>query len=362
MPMKMPSINVVFKERGISAIERSERGIVLMILKEENPPSVTEHTIYTASDIPQELSDANKEQLLLALKGYVNTPKKVIAEIIKTETEGYADILKAIENKRFDYLVIPDIETEQIDTISTWVKGMRTNKDKMIKAILPECTADTEGVINFVNKTIKTKNRTFTTAQYCSRIAGIIAGTPMTIACTYAPLPEITECDVWTQEEMDSMVNAGKLFFFFDGEKVKLARGVNSLVTTIQEKGTSFRKIKLVDLMDMMHDDIRTTAQDNYLGKYANSYANRCLLVTAIQGYLDQLAMEGLLEKDSNTAVIDVESTKIWLESNGKYSKDELAEMSDMDIKTANIGSNVFITVTASLLDAMEDVTVTIHI
>ena len=320
--MKMPSINVVFKEKGISAIERSERGIVLMILKEETLPSVTEVNLYTADDIPKELSDSNREQLELALRGYVNSPKKVIAEIISSEAEDYTDILKVIENKRFDYLVIPDIGTSHIDTIATWVKGMRTNKDKMIKAVLPDCTADTEGVINFVNKTIRTKSRTYTTAQYCSRIAGIIAGTLMTISCTYAPLPEVIGCDVWT----------------------------------------SFQKIKLVDLMDMMHDDIRTTAQDHYLGKYANSYANRCLLVTAIQGYLDQLAQEGLLEQDQNTAYIDVESTKIWLESNGKYTKAELADMSDMDIKLANIGSNVFIAVKASLLDAMEDVTITINI
>ena len=360
--MKMPSINVVFKEKGISAIERSERGIILMLLKEETLPSVTEVNLYTADDIPKELSDSNREQLELALRGYVNSPKKVIAEIISSEAEDYTDILKAIENKRFDYLVIPDIGTSHIDTIATWVKGMRTNKDKMIKAVLPDCTADTEGVINFVNKTIRTKSRIYTTAQYCSRIAGIIAGTPMTISCTYAPLPEVIGCDVWTKEEMDTMAGAGKLFFFFDGEKVKLARGINSLVTTVQDKGTSFQKIKLVDLMDMMHDDIRTTAQDHYLGKYANSYANRCLLVTAIQGYLDQLAQEGLLEQDQNTAYIDVESTKIWLESNGKYTKAELADMSDMDIKLANIGSNVFIAVKASLLDAMEDVTITINI
>lgn len=121
----------------------------------------------------------------------------------------------------------------------------------------------------------------------------------MTIACTYAPLPEVIGCDVWTKEEMDTMTDAGKLFFFFDGEKVKLGRGINSLVTTVQGKRVSFQKIKLVDLMDMMYDDIRTTAQEHYLGKYANSYANRCLLVTAIQG--------------QNTAYIDVESTKIWL-------------------------------------------------
>ena len=176
--MKMPSINVVFKEKGISAIERSERGIVLMILKEETLPSVTEVNLYTADDIPKELSDSNREQLELALRGYVNSPKKVIAEIISSEAEDYTDILKVIENKRFDYLVIPDIGTSHIDTIATWVKGMRTNKDKMIKAVLPDCTADTEGVINFVNKTIRTKSKTYTTASTAAALPASSPGRP----------------------------------------------------------------------------------------------------------------------------------------------------------------------------------------
>jgi hypothetical protein len=43
---------------------------------------------------------------------------------------------------------------------------MRTNKDKMIKAVLPDCTADTEGVINFVNKDDPDlRRKTYTTAQ-----------------------------------------------------------------------------------------------------------------------------------------------------------------------------------------------------
>ena len=81
-----------------------------------------------------------------------------------------------------------------------------------------------------------------------------------------------------------------------------------------------------------------------------------------ISPHIDQLAQEGLLEQGQNTAYIDVESTKIWLESNGKYTKEELADMSEMDIKMANIGSNVFIAVDASLLDAMEDVTIAVNI
>lgn len=36
--------------------------------------------------------------------------------------------------------------------------------------------------------------------------------------------------------------------------------------------------------------------------------------------------------------------------------------MSEMDIKMANIGSNVFIAVDALLLDAMEDVTIAVNI
>ena len=34
MPLKMPSVTVAFKEAGITAIERSERGIVLLICEE----------------------------------------------------------------------------------------------------------------------------------------------------------------------------------------------------------------------------------------------------------------------------------------------------------------------------------------
>lgn len=89
-----------------------------------------------------------------------------------------------------------------------------------------------------------------------------------------------------TTAEMDEAINKGELILYHDGEKVKVARAVNSLVTTTKEKGGSFKKIKIVDAMHMIHDDIKKTAEDSYLGKYANSYDNKCLLITAIQAYL----------------------------------------------------------------------------
>lgn len=167
-----------------------------------------------------------------------------------------------LENARWDYLVIPEIADIDVQTIATWIKGMRTTKDKMVKAVLPNCAADFEGIVNFTNTQITTKAKTYTTAQYCSRIAGMIAGTPMTISCTFAPLPEVIDCDKYTKDQMDTKVGNGELFVMFDGSKYKIARGVNSFITTIQGKGDEFKKIKLVDLMDMIHDDIKNTAND----------------------------------------------------------------------------------------------------
>ena len=211
MATGLPSIIVAFKEKGITAIKRSMRGIAVLILK-ENKSNVAKlagspYTIYTTTDVPEDLSDFNKNQIELCLMGYQTAPKKIFVYVIEkpaaaiSEAEGaqqeastaanYKPVLLDLENKRWDYLVIPEIEDNETTTIATWIKGMRTTKDKMVKAVLPHEPADAEGVVNFTNDLIKTKAATFTTAEYCSRIAGIITGTPMTIACTFAPLPEV---------------------------------------------------------------------------------------------------------------------------------------------------------------------------
>ena len=93
------------------------------------------------------------------------------------------------------------------------------------------------------------------------------------------------------------MVNEGKFFIFYDGEKFKMSRAMNSLVTTSQGKLEGYQTIKIVDIMDMIYDDIRKTAQDSYIGKYTNDYENKCLLISAILGYFKQLENERLLQK-----------------------------------------------------------------
>lgn len=362
--MGLPEISVYFKEKGIAAIESAKRGIILLLLNDASVQAVTKYTVFDNDDIPETLSEDNKKQIELALIGYQTTPYKIVV-LAFPKTGRTADInakLKAAEALKFTYLVYPEATTEESTTIATWIKAQRTQKDNKVKAVLYKTAADNEGIINVTNEYFEVKTKKYTGQQYLSRIAGLICGTPATIACTFAPLPEVTGVEFVDRETLDSRIDNGEFVVFDDGEKIKVARGVNSFVTTVQDKGKSFKKIKLVELMDMVHDDIKKTAEDNYLGKYANSYDNRCLLITAINGYFLELESNSLAEKGKNNCSIDVEATKIYLMKNGRKTKEELKQMKEIDIKYENIGDNVFLTAEMSLLDAIETIKLPIHI
>lgn len=385
--MGAPSINISFIEKAISAITRGQRGIVMLWVKDTLPaPAKNPVTVITESDIPGSLKDSTTEQVKLAMIGYTNAPKKVLvycmgiadsAEAAATES-GYKKAMEASETIKFDYLAIPTVETDQkAQDIATWIKTMRTVKKKKIKAVLPNTAADNEGVINFTtSKSIKTETVTdaegektiletqYTAEQYCSRIAGLIAGTPMTIACTYAPLPELSDCT--RLSDIDTPVDAGEFITFFDNEKVKVVRGVNSFVTTVDGKGDSFKKIKIVEAMDMINDDIVKTAQDSYLGKYANTYSNKCLLISAISGYFAQLKKDDIIS--SYSVGLDAEAIRNYLKGKGlKATLDDgtvkaVDECSDEEIVTADTGASVFLTGNVKILDAIEDITMPIYI
>ena len=404
----MPDIIVAFKEKGIEAIQRSKRGIVMLVLEEADKDLVNDHLeLFSVDDIPSEgISDYSREQMQLALEGYQLAPKKVLAYFIPPVTEtmetasdagagegtvngggasmteddeegtaetggvsdsdtvttearqDYTAVLKLAEAVKFTYLVIPQIRPSQVREIASWIKSMRTVKHIMAKAVLPNCAADSEGIINFTNSVIKTQDKSYKTAEYCSRVAGLLAGTPMTIATTYAPVSELVEVEMETKEERDARVARGEFFFFSDMQKIKVARAVNSFVTTYQGKGDQFKKCKIVELLDMIHDDIRQTGHDSYIGKYANSKENRDLLCTAITGYFKTLETEGLLEVDENEAFIDITAVKNWRLSNGLNTKEELESMDEGEIKKLNLHDNVFIAANLSPLDAMENIQV----
>ena len=354
--MGLPSIDITFKTLGMTAIQRSQKGIVAVIL--EDAAGAGAHIMTNVTDIPSALGAENRAYLERAFTGYVNPPRKVIAYVVDGTEKTLDDALAYFATQQFDYLVgAPDTESADAQKIASWVKSERANKHT-VKAVLPGTAADSEAVVNFTTGGIRLGEASVTTAAFCSRIAGLIAGTPMTISCTYAPLAEVSDVTRLTKEQLDTAIDSGEFVLFHDGEKVKVGRGVNSLKTTSQEKGEAFKKIKIVEAMDMIQNDIRMTAEDGYIGKYANIYDNKCLLIMAVKGYLEELERSGILETGTSVVELDLAAQENYLKSKGI----DTSDMSEQQIKEANTDAKVFLRARVSILDAIEDIVLPITI
>lgn len=332
--MGMPEIFIEFKAKAQNFIKKDIRGIVCVLVKETTNIGVA-HCV-SETEIPSNLTEANTTFCKNAFIGGYNKPSKVIIV-------AYSDITTIgaiLETLKFNYLCTNvAADSEQIATI---VKDMRDNKKLKVKAILYNIKADHEGIINFADdkKGI----------DYTSRVAGILATTPLDKSSTYFVLDDLNVQDVpmLSKSEMDKKVDNGELFIVNDGDKCKLSRAVNSLTTTSDIKTEDFKSIKIIDIMDKIDTDIRTTVTDNYIGA-GNSYDNKINLIVAIKKYLEDLNKQGIVG-DFN---VDID-----LEEQIKYIKTLCAnveEMTEQEIKHYNTRKKVFVVINIQLLDAMED-------
>lgn len=354
--MGMPNIDIVFTTAAQTAMERSQKGVVAVIVKDAAKNGALGPMTSTAQ-IPTELTAANQAYLQRAFLGYVNPPQKVLAYVLPSGAEDLSEALTWLATQQFDYLAgPPEITPEECTAVKDWIVAQRTDYHAICKAVLPDTEADHEAIINFTTEGIRVGKDTHDAAAYCSRIAGMLAGTPMTYSCTYAPLSEVEDVTRLTNGEMDTAVDAGKFLLFYDGRQVMTGRAVNSL-KTLTGKSKVYQKIKIVEVMDMIQNDLRAAFRDTYIGKMANSYDNKLLLQTAVTNYFSTLAQEGLVQDDF-TVAIDTAAQQKWLEDNDV----DTSSMTVEEIQQANTGSEVFLAATVKILDSIEDIHLTITV
>ena len=368
--MGLPEFIINFKKRAETAAARAERGIVAIILADNTKTTPVTYSYTFESDVDK--SHWTSENFDYIQQIFKRNPLRVIVQRVIPATLGedqdYKSALEILKNKTWNYLVIPGIDIEAEDSSSgissvqdvcDWIKEMRDGK-KRFKAVLPcssaGVTADNEGIIDFATDDIVVGVKTYTAAQYCPRIAGILATVPLSESGTYELLPEVES--ITESNTPDDDIDGGKLILINDGENIKIARAVNSL-TTIDgtEKTNDWKKIKIIDAMDFICDDIRAVFESSYIG-IANSYDNKQLFIATVNDYLADLARQSVLDANGvNEAEVDLDSQTKWLQSQGI----DVSSMTEDEIKKAKTGSYMFVSGTLTFLDAIEDLMFTMY-
>lgn len=354
--LKAPVISVSFSEAGSTALSRGEKGCVAIIVRDD--AETQPMTMTLEAQIPTTLSKENQAYIQRAFLGNDTPPTQVIVYALPTEGD-ISDALAWMATQEFDYLVgPPSCTTAEADSIAAWVKAQRRDGCVKYKAVLPNCAADDCAIINFASDGMTDGESTWSAAEYCSRIAGLLAGTAAKHSATYAALPELSDVARLSNAELDAAVGAGKLVLKWDGRKVKVCRAVTSLTTLGEGVQGSFRKIKIVEIMDLINTDVVRLVEDGYIGKYVNDYDNRLILLTAIRSYFQGLERDELVS-EGWTAELDAAAQAEYLSTE---MGEDISGMSETDILKADTGSHVFILVKCRILDSIEDVVIAVNI
>ena len=352
--MGLPSIEIIFKQLAVTAVKRSQLGIVGLIVNEVGK-NWTMKEYKTVIDINPD--DYSAEVLPLVKDTFEYTPNKVL--VFNNGAGTLADTLKIVAQERVNWIGLAyDGSSGDTATLVSWIKSVR-KAGKTYKAVVFKATkADNKGIVNLMNDKV-----TFVDGrgevdgwQYIPSVLGMLAGLPMTRSATSFLCGNLKEVSIF--DEIDDVIDKGGFCLYKDEGDIRVARACTSLEEITQDETEDMKDIIIIESMDLMRDDIYSTFK-KWIGKYKNKYDNQVLFFTAINAYFKELEREDILDKEyDNYSQVDVEAQRLaWL----GVGKKEVEDWDDEKIKKLTFKKKVFMKANIKILNAVEDFKFTIN-
>lgn len=348
--MGLPTIDVIFKTLAQTAVTRSQRGILAVVIQDGTGDFPSK--LYTAA-AEVEKADYTADNYAALQRAFQAGPYRVIA--VRVGADGIMDDAKAVlDTLTFNWLCA--VPTGFQAGVVSYAKAYNeTHKAHKVKALVcGQTKADDMHVVNVPNTGVTLTDGTqVEMPAYLPRLGGVLAACPMTEAVTYYALTDLSS--VVEVADPDKSVDGGDMALFNDEGTVRIARGVNTLQTiTNGVTGEDMKKVTVVEGLDLLREDISTTFKDRYVGKFKNKADNQALFVSAVLSYFRALEREDVLDEGfGNTAGVDVAAQKAAWEAEGT----DTSGWDDTTAKRRTYKSKVFLSGNVKVLDAMEDLT-----
>lgn len=336
-----------------SANTRSTRGIVMLILDDTVKGL---HKYARKRNVKENYTVENKAIIDKCFVKYGIKGMKVICYNSHAETpETISTALAELDMVKFNYLACPTATTEtDKKAIGDFIKSQRKADNILTHAVLYDYRDD-EGVISFFNSKISMEdNVALTGVEYCVDVACMCATSAINKSITNKIAEGVKT--VSEIEDKDKAVDDGNLFLYYDNDlqSIIFSRAVNSKTIIGPNEKEDLKKIRIVEILDMIRDDMKLEWKANYQGKKENTYDERLNLCTKYNNYFSTLIRKKYLNnstKYKSYCEINLEKTKNYLEDRGI----DISEMSDEEILTYDMKDHVFIKAHVYPIDVMED-------
>lgn len=356
MQMGLPTITVEFKALATTAVTRSARGVLAVIVQDATEGVTWTSKTFTSADELTE-KEFTKENIAILTRAFLAGPYQVL--VVRVGAEGTMDQAGTILDKLAYHWVCAVPSGFQSGLVAYVKKANTTSRIRKVKALVAGVTnADDPHIANLANATVTPAGgdgTTVTATDYLPRVGGILAACPLTESVTYYGLDDLDA--VAEVSDLDTTIDGGNLCLFLDDNTIRIARGVNTLKTVTGDLTEDMKKIAVVEAMDLIQEDIIRTFKTGYLGKVKNSADNQALFVSDVLLYLQTLEAENVLDKDQPATVeVDVNAMRAAWEKAGT----SVADLTDAQVKRKTYRSYVYVTGTCHVLDAMEDLSMAI--
>lgn len=352
MAITLPNIEISFKQLANSLIKRSERGIAILVIKDD-----TDTTAYKEyQNLTQVQKDKSKYTAtnFQYIKDIFNFALNKVAIVRINADQPIIEALNILKgNIKTGWITIADGTAEDFTALETFIKAQEQERKTYKAVVYNLAKPNSKHIINFCNEnvTFDDSRGEVTGEKYCPSLIGILASCNVERGSTYFNCNNLLK----VQEVADSntAVGQGKLVLINDTDKAIVALGVNSMTTLDDNNSEDMKFIDIVEVMDLINDDISTVFKNEYLGKFKNNYDNQVILISAINTYFKSLADNNILDNNyNNKADVDVESQrKAWLD----VGKGEATSWDEQTVKNNAFKRTVFLGGDIKILGAMEN-------
>lgn len=197
------------------------------------------------------------------------------------------------EKVKFNTVAMPVTDSSMKAAIKTKIKYLRESMGRGVQAVVPDFPADYEGIISIKNGYAIDDDK-LSAAEATAWVAGASAGASYVESLTYDAVDGATDLvDALTHEEYVDAINKGHFAFSISEEnKVIVEYDINSLASFKQPKDETYRKNRVVRVMDTFQESIQLNFPPN---KYANDSDGWDIMEGVGKSILKQFAEAGAI-------------------------------------------------------------------
>lgn len=348
----LPNIFVSFRQLANTFIQRSQRGNVILIIKDGTDKTFSLKHYRDLKEFDAEKEKYTEENRLYIKDSFIGAPANVYVLRIDDDSTLTSDNLDTLKGLETGWIGGHEILKTETDVLTEWIKGER-EEHYTFKAVITDPTnaPNDKGIVELNKDMIavfKDDRNSKTAKDIIPTILSLLAGANVEKGTTYLPLNNLKSVINTASSQED--IEAGKMPIIMDENTVKIGLGINSL-TEFKDKVDDERYIEIVEVQDLINDDLTKTFK-MYIGR-KNSLDTQMIVISATNNYFKELSVDEILDPNfNNKSSIDVNSQRDeWIKINP-----DAREWDDTKVINNVYKNKMFLNANVKILFAVKDI------